>query len=179
MKCWEGRDSSLPSPRQVPRASGGGSGRVTRPWRGRLLPCCLPAGESRRRGWEPPARSLAPSQPLLGKQESQAQLIKLWAEDVPNCGIQYPQKPWLLALLRLQCRPLCERILSRVWGRGEGEGGDLPPLNLLVQCSSSLQLSLLYPSPLNLLLLLLLPPPHQKYGKHLEARKIQRRAAWG
>lgn len=84
MECWERRDSCLPSPCQVPRAPGGGSGRVTRPWRGRLLPCCLPAGESRRRGWEPPAHSLDPSQPLLGKQESQAQLIKLWAEDVPE-----------------------------------------------------------------------------------------------
>lgn len=134
-----------PSPRQVPRAPGGGSGRVTRPWRGRLPPRCLPAGESRRRGWEPPARSLAPSQPLLAKQESQAQLIKLWVEDVPNCGIQYPQKPWLLALLRLQCRALCEQTQSEAEGR-EGERelgwGGFPPLNL-VQCSSSLLLSLL------------------------------------
>lgn len=108
-KSGGGSDSSLPFPRQVPRAPGGGSGRVTRPWRGRLLLCCLPAGESRRRGREPPDCSLALSQGLLGKQESQAQLIKLWVEATPNWGIQYPQKPWLLALLRLQCRPSCEQ----------------------------------------------------------------------
>lgn len=91
----EGGDSRLASPCQGPRAPGGGA-RVTRLWRGRLLRCCLPAGrESRGR-----CQGASPLQPgpwpagLLGNQESQAQLIKLWAQAVQErSGVQDLQKP--------------------------------------------------------------------------------------
>lgn len=94
-KAAEGGDSRLASPCQGPRAPGGGA-RVTRLWRGRLLRCCLPAGrESRGR-----CQGASPLQPgprpagLLGNQESQAQLIKLWAQAVQErSGVQDLRKP--------------------------------------------------------------------------------------
>ena len=91
-----GGDSHPPSPRQVPRAPRRGEwAAVTRLRRVWLLLCCLPAGsESRRR-----CQGASPLQPgpwpagLLGNQESQAQLIKLWAEAMQGIsGTQDPQK---------------------------------------------------------------------------------------
>lgn len=104
MARWEGRPGrgQLPaSPRQVPRAPCRGEwAAVTRLRRVWLLLCCLPAGsESRRR-----CQGASPLQPgpwpasLLGNQESQAQLIKLWAEAVQEIsGTQDPQKLYPVA----------------------------------------------------------------------------------
>lgn len=104
MARWEGRPrrGQLPaSPRQVPRAPRWGEwAAVTRLRHVWLLLCCLPAGsESKRR-----CQGASPLQPgpwpagLLGNQESQAQLIKLWAEDVQRIsGTQDPQKLYPVA----------------------------------------------------------------------------------
>lgn len=96
-RAGPGGDSHPPSPRQVPRAPRRGEwAAVTRLRRVWLLLCCLPAGsESRRR-----CQGASPLQPgpwpagLLGNQESQAQLIKLWAEAVQ--GISGTQDPQML-----------------------------------------------------------------------------------
>ena len=104
MARWEGRPrrGQLPaSPRQVPRAPRRGEwAAVTRLRHVWLLLYCLPAGsESKRR-----CQGASPLQPgpwpagLLGNQESQAQLIKLWAEAVQRIsGTQDPQKLYPVA----------------------------------------------------------------------------------
>ena len=98
---------------------------VTRLRRGWLLLCCLPAGsESRRRcqGASPLQPGLWPAG-LLGKQESQAQLIKLWAEAVQEIsGIRVPRKQYPVAL---------HRALPQ---RGSAQCGRVS-LPQLVQCS--------------------------------------------
>lgn len=96
-------------------------GGVTRLWHGWLLLCCLPAGrESRRRCQGASPLQLGPwPAGLLGNQESQAQLIKLWAVAVQDrSGTQYPWKPRPAALSLHRALPQGRPVRARsAWGR--------------------------------------------------------------